>query len=71
MFISHFLGTSWEYFICVVVTSWVNFRQNVYLNINYSFMTTMNEMDFRINTVFTSNGADKVTYHQNYFKQKQ
>ena len=33
---------------------------------NYSSLTTMNEMDFRIHTVVTSNGADKVIYYENY-----
>ena len=52
--------------ICVVVARCVNFRQNVYLNMNYSFLTTMNERDLRTRTVVTFNGADKVTYHENF-----
>ena len=59
---------SWFDSVCVAMTRWENFRQNVYLN--YSFLTTMNIRDFRIHTVVTSNGADKVTYHENYLKQK-
>ena len=65
MFISHFRVTSWEYSICVVVTSWMNFRQLVYLNMNYSFLTTLNERDSRIHTLVTSYGADKVNYNEN------
>ena len=70
MFISDFRVTSWDYSVCVVVTRWMNFKQTVYLNMNYSFLTTMNERDSRIHTVVTSNGADEVNHNANYFKQK-
>ena len=70
MFISHFRVNSWFDSVCVVVTHWMNFRQTVYLNMNYSFLTTMNERDSRIHTVIMSNGVDKVNYYENYFMQK-
>ena len=65
-----FRVTSWFGSVCFAVTRWENFRQNVYWNMDYSFLTTMNERDFKIHTVVTSNGADKVNYHENYLKQK-
>ena len=65
MLISHSHVTFWFDSFCGVVTRWVNFLQNDHLNSKYNFLTTMNERDFRIHTVGTSNGADKVTYHEN------
>ena len=62
--------TSWFDSVCVVVTRLEKFRQSVYVNMNYKFLTTMNEWDFRIHTVVMSNGADKVTFHENYLKKK-
>ena len=65
-FSCYFLGL----FHLRIVTRWMNFRQTVYLKMNYSFLTTMNERDSRTHTVVISYGADKVNYNENYFKQK-
>ena len=70
MLINQFCVTSWFDSVCVVVTRLENIRQTIYLKMNYSFLTAMNERDFRIQTVVTSYGSVKVTYHENYFKQK-
>ena len=42
----------------------LNFRKNINLIINCSFLTTMYEMDIEIHTVVTPHGAGKVTYHE-------
>ena len=41
-----FLVTSWFDSVCVTVTCWVNFRENIYININYSYPTTLYESVF-------------------------
>ena len=65
-FSCYFLGL----FHLRIVTRLMNFRQTVYLNMNYNFLTTMNKRDSRIHIVVMSNRADKVNYNENYFKQK-
>ena len=41
-----FLVTSWFDSVCVTVTRWVNFREFFYMNMNYSYSTTMYESIF-------------------------
>ena len=41
-----FLVTSWFDSVCVTVTRWVNFRENICMNMKYSYSTTMYESVF-------------------------
>ena len=40
-------------------------QRHVYINVDYSFFTTMYERDIRIHTVVMSDGPGKVDYHKN------
>ena len=40
-------NTSWFDSVCFTVARWVNFRENIYMNINYSYPTTNYESIFR------------------------
>ena len=41
MLISRILVTYWFYTVCNIVTILVNFRENIYLNMNYNYSTTI------------------------------
>ena len=41
-----FLVTFWFGSVCITVARWLNFRENIYININYSYPTTVYESIF-------------------------
>ena len=44
--LSVILVTTWFDSVCVTATRWVNFREHFYMNMNYSYSTTMYESMF-------------------------